>query len=165
MFLCLRQNGAMVPMIALVGVLALARCGTVSAADTQPPDWKGGGIGTTQPSSDGITDVDAFGGRSSLVGGFKAEGFHVLDPFDFTFAGQATWTVSNKDTLSVTYTGQIFFTGDPDYPFGFVATLVADGGTGRLAGAQGCAVMTGAFTGIPGAFYFEFEGTLQPRGK
>jgi hypothetical protein len=67
--------------------------------------------------------------------------------------------------LELTYTGQIFLSGDPVYPFGFVAELVAEGGTGRLSGARGLAVMTGAFTGRPGEFYFDFEGTLHPNGK
>jgi hypothetical protein len=127
-----------------------------------PPNWKGGGTGTTRP--EGGVDVDAFSGRSSHLGRFTGEGFHVLNPADFTFAGEATWTAANGDTLAVTYTGQIFLTGDPDFPFGFEAVLVAEGGTGRLARARGRAVMTGAFTGVPGELYFDFEGTLHPKG-
>lgn len=129
-----------------------------SAGEKSPPNWKGGGTGTTQP--EGGVDVDAFSGKSSHLGLFTGAGFHVLNPVDFTFAGQATWTAANGDTLEVTYTGQVFFTGDPDFPFGFDATLVANGGTGRFADVQGQAVMTGAFTGVPGDFVFEFEGTL-----
>jgi hypothetical protein len=72
---------------------------------------------------------------------------------------------SNFDALEVTYTGQVFLSGDPDYPFGFVADLVAEGGTGRFAKARGRAVMTGAFTGVPGDLFFDIEGTLHPNGK
>jgi hypothetical protein len=148
--------------------LVLAACAVAGlAAPTAladgPPNWTGGGTGTTRP--EGGVDVDAFSGRSSHLGRFTGEGSHVLNPLDFTFAGQATWTAASGDTLSVTYTGQVFFTGDPEYPFGFEAVLVADGGTGRLANARGTAVMTGAFTGVPGELYFDFAGTLHPRGK
>ena len=144
-------------------VLACAAVGL--AAATAPagdgPNWTGGGTGTTHP--EGGVDVDLFGGRSSHLGLFTGEGFHVLDPLTFTFAGRATWTAASGDTLEVTYAGQVFFpSGDPDFPFGFVAELVAVGGTGRLAGARGRAVMTGAFTGVPGDLYFEFAGTLRP---
>src|SRR4051794_21191587 len=138
-----------------VGVLASAAPGK---SGTPPPNWKGGGTGSTQPEDS--VDVDAFRGSSSHLGRFTGEGFHVLNPVDFSFAGQATWTASNGDTLAVTYAGQIFLSGDPDFPFGFEAELLAEGGTGRLAGAHGRAVMTGAFTGVPGEFYFNFEGTL-----
>jgi hypothetical protein len=135
---------------------------TVTGRDNAPPNWKGGGVGATSPEA-GV-DVDAFSGRSSHLGNFTGEGFHVLNPADFTFAGQATWTADNGDSLDVTYAGQIFLSGDPDNPFGFVAELVADGGTGRLSKAQGRAVMTGGFTGVPGDFYFDIEGTLHPNG-
>jgi hypothetical protein len=130
--------------------------------ENSPPNWKGGGTGTTTP--EGGVDVDVFNGKSSRLGQFSGTGFHVLNPLDFTFAGQGTWTAANGDTLDVTYTGQVFFSGDPVFPFGFDATLVANGGTGRFAGAQGQAVLTGAFTGIPGDFFFDFEGTLQLAG-
>lgn len=148
---------------AVVAVLSQATLTTAAAANPAPPNWKGGGTGTTRP--DGGVDVDSFAGKSSHLGRFTGEGFHVLNPFDFTFAGQAVWTAANGDTLNVTYAGQVFPSDDPDYPFGFQAVLVADGGTGRLAGASGRAVMTGAFTGVPGELYFDFKGTLRTRGK
>ncbi len=141
------------------GVLASA----VAAGDPAPPNWKGEATGTTRPV--GIYDVDAFGGSSSHLGRFTAAGFHLLDPVDFTFAGQATWTASNGDTLDVTFAGYIFFTGDANYPFGFAGEFQADGGTGRFANAWGSAAMSGAFTGIPGELYFSFEGTLHSDGK
>src|SRR5262245_46054723 len=144
--------------VLLVGVTLGTSAAVAAADDKSPTNWKGGGTGTTQP--EGGVDVDAFSGKSSQLGPFTGMGFHVLNPVDFTFAGQATWTAANGDTLEVTFAGQVFLTGDPDFPFGFDATLVADGGTGRFAEAQGQAVMTGAFTGVPGDFYFEFEGPL-----
>jgi hypothetical protein len=99
------------------------------------------------------------------LGKYTGEGYHVLNPVDFTFVGHATWTGHNGDKLFVTYSGQVFLSGDPDYPFGFVAELTATGGTGRLAGAKGRADMSGAFTGVPGDDYFSFEGTLSVKGK
>jgi hypothetical protein len=151
--------------LALLGGMAVGIMASATPAWGQtPPNWKGEGAGTTRP--EGGVDVDAFSGRSSHLGRFTGAGFHVLNPNDFTFVGQATWTASNGDTLALTYTGQVFFpSGDPDFPFGFEAVLVAEGGTGRLSGARGRAVMTGAFTGIPGELYFEFKGTLHPKGK
>ena len=53
-----------------------------------------------------------------------------------------------------TYAGFLFPSGDPDFPFGFIAILEAEGGTGRLSNAQGSAVMQGAFSGVPGEFFF-----------
>jgi hypothetical protein len=134
-----------------------------SAAKNAPPNWKGSSTGTTRP--EGGVHVDDFSGKSSHLGRFTASGFHVLNPVDGTFVGQATWTAANGDQLDVTYEGQVFPSGDPDFPYGFVARLVADGGTGRFARAEGEMQMTGAFTGVPGEFYFEFEGTLDLNGR
>src|SRR4051812_45639885 len=84
-------------------------------ASDAPPDWRGAATSATTPDVATGVDVDALAGTSSHVGRFTAQGFHVLNPADFTF--------------------------------------------------QGHAVMTGAFSGIPGEFHFEFIGTLHPRGK
>lgn len=152
--------------VVTAALLALsAAAPTATAADPVPPDWIASGTGSTAPDPERGIDVDAFSGRSSHLGNFTGEGFHVLNPLDFTFAGQAAWTAANGDKLFASYTGQVFPSGDPDYPYGFVATLVADGGTGRLAGADGIAVMTGGFTGIPGRLYFDVDGTMLPNGK
>jgi hypothetical protein len=153
-------------MVMIAGLACLAvgvQAPATPGAGPSPPNWKGGGTGTTRP--DGIFDDDAFSGKSSHLGQFTGQGFHLLNPENFTFAGQATWTASNGDTLDVTYEGQIFFSGDPDFPFGFDAELQAIGGNGHFSGAQGNAAMSGAFTGIPGEFYFNFEGTLQSDAK
>lgn len=158
----------------LVSVLrfALVACAAIGLAapavhadDPAPPNWRATATGSTRPAGDG-TDLDDFGGNSSVLGRFTGAGFHVLYP-DLTFAGEATWTAADGSTLSVEYAGgPLYLTGDPDYPFGFEAVLVVTGGTGRLAGASGTAVMTGAFTGtFPGELYFEVEGTLHPQGK
>jgi hypothetical protein len=128
-----------------------------------PPNWKASGTGSTTPA--GAVDVDEFSGRSTHVGPFTASGYHVLNPVDFTFAGVAVWTTPNGDTLNVSYSGQIFPGDDPDFPYAFVADIVAEGGTGRLAAARGQAVMTGAFSGIPGDFYFDIRGTFRARAK
>jgi len=96
---------------------------------------------------------------------FTASGAHRLNVTDFSFTGYATWTAENGDSLEVTYTGQLFPSDDPDFPFGFTADLEADGGTGRFANAKGSAVMVGGFSGSPGEFFFDFEGTLHPQGK
>jgi hypothetical protein len=146
----------------LLAGLAIGLSATALQAGDPPPNWKGSGSGTTKPVGD--VHVDAFDGKSTHLGRFTGEGYHVLFA-DFSFVGQATWTASNGDSLSVTYVGQAFLSGDPDYPFGFVAVLTATGGTGRLAGAHGVAAMTGAFTGVPGDLYFDFEGTLSVNGK
>ena len=126
-----------------------------------PPNWRGGGTGSTAPA--GPVHADELAGKSTHLGRFTGAGAHVLYA-DFTFDGWATWTAANGDTLDVVYAGQVFPSGDPDYPYGFVAELWAVGGTGRLAGASGAAAMTGAFTGVPGDLYFEIEGTLRVGG-
>jgi hypothetical protein len=153
----------------VVGVaLAAAASGVHAWDELTPPNWRGGGTGTTTPVDIvevGFVDADTFSGHSTLLGRFTGKGFHVLNLTTFEFEGQATWTAANGDTLEVTYAGQVFPSDDPDYPFGFVATLTAIGGTGRLAEARGNAAMTGGFTGVPGKFYFDVEGSLHPRGK
>jgi hypothetical protein len=143
----------------LVG-LALGLPAAVEAGP--PPNWKGGGTGSTEPV--GLVHVDDFAGTATHLGRFTGAGFHVLYP-DLSFEGQATWTAANGDTLEVEYAGQAVVTDDPDFPFQFTAELRAVGGTGRLAGARGVAVMTGGFTGVPGDLFFEFAGTLHPRGR
>src|SRR5581483_11588035 len=124
---------ALLSTMILVTNLATAAAGETAA----PPNWKGSGSGTTAPDPEhpGV-DRDQFAGRSSHVGNIAAAGCHVLNA-DLTFAGYATWQTADGDTLNVTYCGVVFFTGDADYPFGFVAELDADGGTGRFSGAEG----------------------------
>lgn len=150
--------------------LALVVCAAVGlstpaarADDPVPPNWVGRLTGVTWP--DGGVHRDAFGGTASHVGRFTGEGYHVLDPVTFTFVGEATWTAADGSTLAVAFTGFVFPTGDLDYPFGAVMDLAVVGGTGRLAGASGSAVLTGAFTGVPGELYFGIAGTLHPQGK
>ena len=124
-------------------------------------NWKGSAAGSTAPDPDqpGV-DCEVFAGTSSRVGKFTAEGCHVLEP-SLAIAGTAVWTAKNGDTLNINYTGQVYFTGDPVAPFGVVFNMIADGGTGRFKRARGAARAIGAFTGVPGDFSFEFEGTLR----
>jgi hypothetical protein len=134
-----------------------------AGAKASPPNWKGSATGSTMHDVALGADVDQFSGKSSHLGQFNGEGAHYLNYPNF--AGKATWTASNGDSLNVTYTGVIYLTGDTVYPFGFVGVLLADGGTGRLSHAKGSAMWMGAFTGVPGNFFFDFEGTLDPNGK
>src|SRR5262245_59076872 len=106
----------------LLAGLAVALTAAVRAGG-DPPHWKGFGTGTTR--RDGGVDVDSLDGESSQIGRFAAEGYHVLNPADFTFAGRATWTTVNGDTLDVTYAGRIVHTGDSEFPFGFMTKLSA----------------------------------------
>ena len=133
-------------------------------------NWKGSADGTTAPDPDhpGV-DCDDFGGKSSKLGKFTGLGCHTLNA-DFSFSGYATWTAKNGDSLEVSYTGQLYPSDDPDFPFGFTAALYAEGRTGKLSGATGSSVMTGAFSGVPGEFHFDFDGILhdgkgKPHGK
>ncbi len=143
---------------------------TVTRAGDGPPNWKVTGAGTTEPQGD--VDVDEFQGKSTHLGRFAGEGFHSLyveineaEEVVLKFDGEAEWTAANGDILYVFYSGEVFPSGDPDFQFGFKATIVADGGTGRLADAEGEGIMTGAFTGVPGNLRFQVLGTLHPRGK
>lgn len=147
----------------LAGFALTLSVATLHAGDP-PPNWKGNGTGITYPDPDTGVHIDVVKGKSTHLGRYTGEGYHILYA-DFSFAGQAIWTASNGDSLSVTYVGQVFLSGDPDYPFGFVAVLTATGGTGRLAGAHGVAAMTGAFTGVPGNDYFDFQGNFTVNGK
>jgi hypothetical protein len=150
----------------LVGaVLGLTSSPGVAGENVNRPNWKGSAYGTTAPDPDNPgVDCDVFAGESSHIDLFTAEGCHSLHP-DFTFDGYATWIAENGESLNVTYSGFLFPSGDPDFPFGFLATLDADGGTGRLSDAQGSALMQGAFSGVPGELFFDFEGTVHPQGK
>lgn len=138
-----------------------------------PPNWKVSAEGKSTFAGiimiDGAPyaiDVDDLGGYSTHVGQFTAEGAHFLNLIDFTFFGYATWTVSNGDTLNITYDGYIALSDDPLYPFDAYGEFHAQGGTGRLASASGHAQMVGGFTGEPAReYYFTLDGTLHPRGK
>jgi hypothetical protein len=115
--------------------------------------------------ADTRTDIDAFGGNSSHLGKFTGVGYHVLDLHTFQFAGVATYTAANGDILSIAYKGQLFPSGDETFPYGIVANVEIQGGTGRFASATGGGKMTGGFTGeVPvGGFYFDIEGTLSEK--
>lgn len=155
----MRRN--LLPMLAAaVAAFALA---PAAVAGDDPPNWHASAAGTTW--NDGPVDRDAFAGTSSHLGRFTGAGSHVLDPMTFQVVGQATWTAADGSTLSVTYAGQVFLTGDPDYPFGAVTDLEVVGGTGRLANARGHAVLSAVFTGVPGDLIFTVEGILLPDGK
>ena len=137
----------------------------VTPAAEAGQNWRVRGTGTTEESGVSGTDLDFFSGQSTLLGRYTGEGFHTLNE-DFSFVGEATYTAANGDELDVVYSGQLFPSDDPDFPFGFVATVHAVGGTGRLAKARGTAVMTGGYEGkVPGKLYFNLEGTLHPQGK
>src|SRR5262245_5256672 len=95
---------------ALVAFLTVAfTTSTTSGGISPPPNWKGHATGTTRP--EGGVHVDELAGHSSHLGQFTGAGFHILNPNDFTFVGQANWTASNGDSLAVTYTGQVFLSG------------------------------------------------------
>jgi hypothetical protein len=163
-------------MVAISTCLALTALATspVAAQKAAPPNWRGGGTGQTapDPNQPGV-DLDVFVAQSSHLGKVAGAGFHMITGpifsgttlVGFTFEGKETWIAANRDALFLTFTGEIFFTGDAAYPFAFAADLVAGGGTGRFKNARGSALMQGAFTGVPGEFYFSFEGTLNLKGK
>jgi hypothetical protein len=133
-----------------------------------PPNWKVSAVGTSTLAAidtDTRTDIDAFGGNSSHLGKFTGAGYHVLDLHTFQFAGIATYSAANGDTLSIAYEGQLFLSGDATFPYGIVANVEIQGGTGRFANATGGGEMTGGFTGeVPvGGFFFDIEGTLSKK--
>lgn len=136
-----------------------------SAAPVGPPNWRGSGFGFTEPNSKN-PDVDCqiFSGRSSHIGRFTATGCHEIDA-DSNLSGTATLEAHNGHQLNVSYEGFVFASDDPNFPLGFTACLKTDGGTGRFRRAKGSAIMTGAFSGSPGEFFFDFQGTFHPRGR
>jgi hypothetical protein len=143
---------------------------TIATAKAAPPNWKVSAVGTSTLADLDLvnftrTDVDAFSGHSSHLGQFTATGYHVLDLLTGEFAGVATYTAANSDAINVTYSGQLFPSGDAAFPFGATATIEISGGTGRFADATGGGVLTGGFTGaIPvGDFFFRIEGTLNTK--
>ncbi len=150
---------------AAIACLVLVCAGANARAASNPhPNWLAWSYGSTAPAGNG-TDVDEFIGLSTHLGFFCGDGFHALNPLDFTFEGEATWTAIDGAKLYVRYAGQVFPSGDPDFPFGFVAEITAVGGTRHLARTTGSGVMTGGFTGVPGEFYFEVEGNLRTRRR
>jgi hypothetical protein len=150
----------------IAGLMIVALALAASAASAGQ-NWRVSGAGTTESSDEDGVDLDHFSGHSTLLGRYTGEGFHILNPVDFTFVGEATYTAANGDELHVEYSGQLFPSGDADFPYGFIAEVNAVGGTGRLAGARGTAVMTGGYEGpFSGAkLYFNLDGTLHPQGK
>jgi hypothetical protein len=133
-----------------------------AVADDSPHNWKGSATGTTRPGAG--ADVDEFGGIASPFGPFTGAGSHVLNPATGHFVGSAVWTTSRGDKLNVSYSGDVSPSGNPFYPFGFKGVLTANGGTGRLSHARGSAVWMGGFTGVPGNYFFVFDGSLERVG-
>jgi hypothetical protein len=152
----------------IAGLMIVALALAASAANAGE-NWRVSGAGTTESSGVDGVDLDHFSGHSTLLGRYTGEGFHILNPVDFTFVGEATYTAANGDELHVEYSGQLSYTpeDDADFPFSFIAEVNAVGGTGRLAEARGTAVMTGGYEGpFSGAkLYFNLDGTLHPQGK
>ncbi|MGI9519240.1 MAG: PQQ-dependent sugar dehydrogenase, partial [Pirellulaceae bacterium] len=135
-----------------------------SASPGGRPNWRGEGFGLTEPDpgNPGI-DCQVFAGRSSFPDQYTATGCHEVDA-DSNLVGSAVFEALNGHKLHVTYTGFVFDRDDKDFPLGFNAQLTADGGTGRFEEAKGTAIMTGALSGSPGVWFFEFAGTFHPRG-
>lgn len=161
-----------------VSRLALLLCVTfgvtswTESADKKaaPPNWKVSAVGTSTLADLDLanftrTDTDAFGGNSSHLGKFTGTGYHVLNLLTGEFAGVATYTAANGDTMNVTYAGQLFPSGNADFPYGVMADVEIGGGTGRFATAIGGGVLTGGFTGaVPvGDVFFSVEGTLSTK--
>ena len=156
----------------LIGAILASTVSKGTADDhSKRPNWKASVVGTTVPDPDDDpddnfnVDIDTFSGTSSHLGRFTAEGSHTLDLTTFMFTGSATYTAANGDSLDVTYVGQLFPSDDTDFPFGFTACLWIESGTGSLSDAQGSAMFEGGFSGSPGEFFFDLEGTLHPKGK
>jgi hypothetical protein len=128
----------------------------------RPADWSGNGTGSTTPGTgaEAGRDLDTFGGYSTRLGWYTAKGSHVTDFSTGAFNGSATWTVSCGDQLHVTYSGNITPSGNPSYPYAFTGAFQATGGTGRLRHTTGSTQWRGAFTGVPGQFFFTFDGTI-----
>ena len=143
--------------------------GLTSAARAEhgnPPSWNGSATGTTKPGTgaDAGRDVDTFSGYSTYLGWFTGSGSHVLNPTTGAFAGNATWMASHNDSLKVSYSGSIAPSGNPIYPYSFKGILNVVGGTGRLSHATGASSSwQGAFTTVPGSFFFTFDGNLNAK--
>jgi hypothetical protein len=142
----------------------------VSVGQAAPPNWKVEAAGTaTLANLDLVhftrTDIDAFNGTSSHLGKFTGAGYHILDLVTGEFAGVATYTAANGDTMNVEYAGQLFPSGDSNFPYGALANVEITGGTGRFANANGAGVLTGGFNGgVPlGEVFFDVEGTLSTK--
>jgi hypothetical protein len=129
-------------------------------------NWNGSATGSTTPGTGSLAgrDVDAFSGYSTGLGWYTGAGSHILNSATGAFQGSATWTAASGDALKITYTGAIAPSGNPGYPYSFQGTLHVIGGTGRLAGATGqSTTWQGAFSGVPGQYFFTFAGTLKAR--
>ncbi len=155
--------------LALFICVAFGVSSATESADknSAPPNWTVTAEGTSTLAELDLvnyirTDIDAFSGTSSHLGAITGTGSHVLHLLTGQFAGLATYTAANGDTMDVTYTGQLFPSGDPNFPYEAVADVEIQGGTGRFANATGGGVLTGGFTGeIPvGDVFFTIEGTL-----
>ncbi len=160
--------------IALVICLAIGLSSSIAVADDHGcrPNWKVTATGTATLDSitdvDGVpfrNDIDAFSGKSSHLGKFTATGHHSLNLNTGEFAGVATYRGAHGDSYNVAYSGQLYPSGDPAFPYLAIADIEIHGGTGRFRHATGHGVLTGGFTGaVPvGDFFFSIEGTLHTK--
>lgn len=137
----------------LLCTLAFAAAATSFAGSLQP--WKGDAQGQdVAVDPDGLVHV-AFGGESSHLGRYTAQGAHRVNSSDLTFAGAATLVAANGDHVDITYEGQVEIEVDVVLTSGLITI---HGGTGRFRNAVGSASFTGS--AWDGAFEFDFDGAL-----
>jgi hypothetical protein len=75
-------------------------------------------------------------GRATQLGAYTYSATECFDVASGAFAGSATLTAANGDTMTGTYQGQVSGTDDPNV-IAYEEELELTGGTGRFAGARG----------------------------
>lgn len=81
-------------------------------------------------------------GHATRLGAYTYAATECFDAVSGAFAGSATLTAANGDTITGTYQGQVSVTADPDV-ITYQEELKLTGGTGRFAGATGTLQVAG----------------------
>jgi len=137
-----RSTIAFLFLVVTLGQVGLA----VQARGAEERPFRGsdvGGFAIPENCSDGRLQIVITGiGHATQVGRYAYSASECFDPVSGTFAGSATLTAANGDTLLGSYVGRVFGTTDPNV-ITYEEELEVSGGTGRFAGATGTLQVTG----------------------
>jgi hypothetical protein len=145
----------------LLGVLAALVMPMRALAGAQLP-FKGAdsGVFTVPGGCDsGVQVVITGSGSATYLGRYTYSSTECFNPDTGSFTGVPTLTAANGDTLTGTYSGQVFPTPDPNV-IEYEEVLVVTAGTGRFAGAHGEFEVVGVANLSTGEYAQTMSGTL-----
>ncbi len=151
-------------VVLAVGLTLVALPGQVLAGDVPFSGRDSGHFDIPAACDDGVLVVIVGSGKATHLGRYTYSSHECFNPATGAFAGSATITAANGDTILGTYAGQVFGTDDPDV-IGYEEELTITGGNGRFAGATGELHVVGWANLVTGAYGQELTGAISSPGS